>query len=204
MANDLIVPEKRLNKPDKIKMSPCSMPMAKYRKFFYKNSLQSFWITARKAHTSFTELDFSPKTTSPISSSSVQKTKHNPEDNSIEKHIKYWTLRLQHMKKNHNGKILILLTTGAPTISNGEINKTMPPPSKYQTALTKLCRKMGVDILNLTPEFYKFFDKTGIFPTGFSNTFPGRGHWNKYGHKLAAEAIARWINRQEQLCFSQN
>ncbi len=65
-----------------------------------------------------------------------------------------------------------------------------------ETALERLlrarCEEAGVALLDLRESFNQFAAETGRLPLGFANGRPGRGHWNADGHRLIAEAVARW------------
>ena len=51
-------------------------------------------------------------------------------------------------------------------------------------------KKHGVATLNLAPALQRHSEQHGLFVHGFENTQLGSGHWNRVGHRLAAELIA--------------
>lgn len=60
-----------------------------------------------------------------------------------------------------------------------------------------LCEKNNIIFLNMTDRFIRHYDKTHILPHGFGNTSVGKGHLNKYGHKMIAQALYELIKETE-------
>jgi lysophospholipase L1-like esterase len=54
--------------------------------------------------------------------------------------------------------------------------------------ITELGERAGFPTIILSEPLGDFAERTGRFIHGFSNTSPGRGHWNKDGHREAALA----------------
>ena len=61
----------------------------------------------------------------------------------------------------------------------------------------KRIKKLGDDegflVINLAEKMQKYAEQTNSFLHGFDNTFPGEGHWNEQGHKIASEIISEKI-----------
>jgi hypothetical protein len=60
----------------------------------------------------------------------------------------------------------------------------------------RLCQSHGIAVLLLAPGFQKYAYRDHIFLHGFKTSFRntlGSGHWNRDGHRLAGETIARWL-----------
>ena len=51
----------------------------------------------------------------------------------------------------------------------------------------------GFPVINLAPRMRAYASKHQIFLHGFDNTMLGIGHWNKSGHRLAGQIIAKEI-----------
>jgi hypothetical protein len=64
-----------------------------------------------------------------------------------------------------------------------------------ETRLAQLARRHGFEAVMLGPQMQRHADATGSFLHGFPGGRPGFGHWNKDGHALAAELIARHLCR---------
>ena len=56
-------------------------------------------------------------------------------------------------------------------------------------AFLAACRAAGVPALDYRPAARAYYERTGLFPSGFDTTFPSKGHWNAAGHRIAAELI---------------
>lgn len=59
------------------------------------------------------------------------------------------------------------------------------------------CDKQDIVFIDLTENFDKLFEEEYILTHGFNNSAVGCGHLNKYGHKVAAEAIVSKIQELE-------
>lgn len=61
------------------------------------------------------------------------------------------------------------------------------------SSFADLCEKNNILFLNATDRFIQHYDKTHILPHGFGNTSVGKGHLNKHGHKIIAQALYELI-----------
>ncbi len=57
--------------------------------------------------------------------------------------------------------------------------------------LRQLGERRGVEVVTLTEDMQRYADATRTYLHGFANTRLGFGHWNRDGHALGAELIAR-------------
>lgn len=67
--------------------------------------------------------------------------------------------------------------------------------------VAKLCRSHDIPVLVLAPYFRDYAAQHRVFLHGFKTLFRntlGSGHWNREGHRLAGQTIARWLCRQLQ------
>ena len=55
-----------------------------------------------------------------------------------------------------------------------------------------ICRRAGIPVLLLAPELQEYATRHQIFLHGFKDGL-GFGHWNRDGHRLAGEMLARWL-----------
>ncbi|MBI1312724.1 SGNH/GDSL hydrolase family protein [bacterium] len=56
--------------------------------------------------------------------------------------------------------------------------------------ITELGERTGFETIILSEPLRNYAERTGRFVHGFSNTSPGRGHWNRDGHREAARVCA--------------
>lgn len=59
--------------------------------------------------------------------------------------------------------------------------------------LERFCREHGIPILLLAPPFQEYATRHQVFLHGFKNSNFGVGHWNRDGHRVAGDLIARWL-----------
>ena len=52
-------------------------------------------------------------------------------------------------------------------------------------------RKHKIDSIMLAADMQRYAQTEGVYLHGFKNTRPGRGHWNKAGHRVAGELIGK-------------
>ena len=65
------------------------------------------------------------------------------------------------------------------------------------TKFSELCKQKGIYFLDMRERFLKEYSEHYILPYGFTNTSVGKGHMNKYGHRMFAEEIYSLIQRIE-------
>lgn len=53
----------------------------------------------------------------------------------------------------------------------------------------KVCRENNIAFIDMTDAFYAAYRDSDLLPYGFNNTSMGKGHINKYGHRLIADAL---------------
>jgi hypothetical protein len=58
-----------------------------------------------------------------------------------------------------------------------------------------ICRRAGIPVLLLAPDFQKYATRHQVFFHGFQGSL-GAGHWNQNGHRLAGEMLGKWLCRQ--------
>jgi hypothetical protein len=67
--------------------------------------------------------------------------------------------------------------------------------------LEKFCQGHNIPVLLLGPPFQEYASQHQVFLHGFRTMFRndlGSGHWNKNGHRLAGQIIAKWLCPQLQ------
>jgi hypothetical protein len=61
--------------------------------------------------------------------------------------------------------------------------------------LERLCRREGIPVLLLAPDFQQYVTQHQVYLHGFKDAL-GFGHWNQNGHPLAGQQLAEWLGRQ--------
>lgn len=86
--------------------------------------------------------------------------------------------------QKHGCKLVIVYNTELGFDYNGDIIP-QSGQSKIET-FGQICKNNGIEFINMHPAFSKMYSETKHLPRGFSNTNPGEGHTNKYGHEAIA------------------
>ena len=59
------------------------------------------------------------------------------------------------------------------------------------------CEQAGILFVDLTDSYLALYREGHKFPYGFTNTTPGMGHMNRWGHRLFAQAVYQTIKEME-------
>jgi len=72
--------------------------------------------------------------------------------------------------------------------------KALGVPDLFYTdhRLEGFCQSRHIPILLLAPSFQEYATQHQVYLHGFGKNL-GTGHWNQQGHRLAGQAIARWL-----------
>lgn len=60
------------------------------------------------------------------------------------------------------------------------------------------CKNNEISFINMEDIFVENYKERYILPHGFNNTIPGKGHLNKYGHEMIANALIKEITGDKQ------
>ena len=71
-------------------------------------------------------------------------------------------------------------------------------PAQYSDAVTAELEKQGIPYINLYTPLLKALQERKP-PMGFHNSLLGTGHWNKYGHRLVAEEVIKFLESRDGL-----
>ena len=94
--------------------------------------------------------------------------------------------KIAKLSAEKNAKTMILFHSRFQVIGD-EIQ--IEHDAEYLKAFRECCEENGVEFIDVTPRFISEYQNTYKLPYGFSNTTPGAGHLNKWGHKLIAEEL---------------
>ncbi len=73
--------------------------------------------------------------------------------------------------------------------------KPLADENSFTSKLKAECGDLDIRIANPRAEFVESIQLGKVFPTGFANTRPGKGHLNVAGHRLVAEVLYETITR---------
>ncbi len=78
-----------------------------------------------------------------------------------------------------------------------EGNACIETEEEQLRAMRTACEKSGVILIDLGGAFLAEYNENYRLPFGFTNTEPGRGHINKWGHRIFAQEVCRVIRETE-------
>lgn len=67
----------------------------------------------------------------------------------------------------------------------------------YTESYNDICKKYGIELLDMTNRFIVEYDNNKVLPYGFINSSVGVGHLNKYGHAMVAEELYDLISKEK-------
>jgi len=67
-----------------------------------------------------------------------------------------------------------------------------PPPAQNECSILQRVKASGIPLIDLYPRLWSALRERKP-PTGFNNSLLGRGHYNRSGHELVAEAILEFL-----------
>ena len=67
----------------------------------------------------------------------------------------------------------------------------------HRAVFTRLCAEKGILLIDLTEAQFEAYEDQHLLAAGFSNTAPGAGHINAFGHRMIAEAICAAVTGKE-------
>jgi hypothetical protein len=100
------------------------------------------------------------------------------------------------LHNRYGDRIAIIYVPNIPRIDRNGLY-IVDEQNAWREELRTAAQRNNIPIIDLTEPFIEYYNRTGQFPFGFSNTQPGTGHWNKAGNQIAAEQIALFIEEQD-------
>ena len=96
------------------------------------------------------------------------------------------------MREQTSIPIVFVYCPAIPIIQDGKISIKDNDASKIKL-FTNIANSYYISVLNTTDAFISFHKRTGLFPRGFSNSKPSKGHFNENGHEIISELITSYI-----------
>lgn len=70
---------------------------------------------------------------------------------------------------------------------------------RLESYLSEACRSESVPFINTRADYLNLLNSKGIVSHGFSNTIPGEGHINAFGHRILGQALAKKLTEGPKL-----
>jgi hypothetical protein len=99
--------------------------------------------------------------------------------------------QLEALKAAYNGRLTILYR------SPGGSPRNLPVKDIMDVQIEETARKLGISFVSLCDAYIGAMALQEM-PNGFSNTKPFTGHWNRSGHKLAADTVTPELLRMHK------
>lgn len=162
------------------------------KKLLTKFGLYFLWKPFRATMSNLHEINFLP----PARQSNLVDISSKEETYSNKFLFDSWSFLFRMLKKQTTKPIIFVYCPAVPTIEHGKIITT-DKNANYISLLSEVGKKNDITLINATSRFIAFYETTGIFPRGFPNSLPSKGHFNKYGHKIVSELIVDYILSKE-------
>jgi hypothetical protein len=103
---------------------------------------------------------------------------------------------LELLAESADGKDIIIFFH--PVIEFDNSSNMLPVVDKNKLRdFKRLCEEHSLTFIDMSDDFITAYNRDKIVPYGFSNTIPGEGHLNKYGHEMIAERLSQVIDAME-------
>jgi len=99
-----------------------------------------------------------------------------------------WNYLLTALKREGRGRLAFIYIPPTPQPA-GNVVRIQDPEAPLVKRFGVACAANGIDFVDLSRNFQDLYLKQGLFPRGFFNTAPGRGHLNVLGHRLVAKGV---------------
>lgn len=172
-------------------MKPWEPKHQKIKKILYDLNIYFLWEPVRSAILSGRKLRFIPGKIEIKENISENQEKEFSEKQFFES----WNFLCEKLREQTTDQIVFVYCPDIPRIENGMIKKDDKDANSIEQ-FSEIAGNYGIDVINTADDLLSFYKKTGVFPRGFPNSRPSRGHFNKYGHKIVANAISLYIINQ--------
>ena len=131
-----------------------------------------------------------------LSRKSKSNSSHN-EGNSDDELIilKLLFSKIKNCISHYDVKLIIAYHPSVSLNKDGTLKINGEPETVRQ--FSDLCEQNGIYFLDMSNRFLDEYEKKHTLPYGFMNTSVGKGHMNRYGHRMFAEEIYKLIQRIE-------
>lgn len=102
---------------------------------------------------------------------------------------------IHNVSETYDVKIIIAYHPSVSLNKDGTLKINGSPETVKQ--FSDLCTQNGIYFVDMSNRFLDEYGKNYTLPYGFMNSSVGKGHMNRYGHRMFAEEIYKLINRIE-------
>jgi hypothetical protein len=106
-------------------------------------------------------------------------------------------LQLKKLKQVYGERFALLYLPRNPKIKDKKFVEFDGNEFNYHKIILKLCLEENIDLISMWQPFLNFYRENKILVSGFSNTIPGDGHLNSFGHILVADSIKEFIEKKK-------
>ncbi len=101
---------------------------------------------------------------------------------------------LKLIRSEFDGTIIVLFHPYISISEAGEMELNTSP--EELELLENACENNGIGLCYVGDDFLREYSETHTVPYGFFNTAPGKGHLNRTGHRILAEALYRKLKEE--------
>ncbi|MEL7499319.1 MAG: hypothetical protein AAFN77_17055 [Planctomycetota bacterium] len=164
--------------------------MLSARQIIADYQLDVFWILAKRTISAVKGLRLRPGPVAPA----VPSTSGNDVKYTQDELVQFWQKLADGLvdQEARSGRIIMIFHPRVPQLIDGELS-TEVADREHVTQFMQICNDRGLETVDLTDDFVDYYNETGLFVHGFSNTFPSRGHWNVNGHRVVATTAWNYL-----------
>lgn len=100
---------------------------------------------------------------------------------------------LNKIKVRVDKKVKVIIVYHPSTKINDDGSLELLEEQENVNKFKELCEENNIILLDMSERFKKEYNDNHVLPYGFSNTTIGKGHLNKYGHKMISEELYKII-----------
>lgn len=102
-------------------------------------------------------------------------------------------MQVDALEKSYEGaKVVFLLIPNVPILDG---DKLLWENAQDISLMKAINQSSKFPVLYPGNDFYELYSTRGEFARGFPNSFPNRGHLNKYGHYVVGSALAEYLGK---------
>jgi hypothetical protein len=169
--------------PFRLTLSKCTPKFQSVKKKLDSLGLYFIWEPFKSAISSIKHLQMLPQ---------LLRKKTLTDPGKIEKsdlfRVEAWRFLFEKLKEQTELPLVFVYCPVVPRISYSKIITTDANEEEIRLFI-EVAQQKGISVINLKDRFLNFYKTSGALPRGFPNSVPGKGHMNRFGDDLTAEAI---------------
>lgn len=128
--------------------------------------------------------------------SATSESKYDPKIDLMKERAEKIKVQMIYLKSIYGEKFSLLYLPRNPVMKNKNLFVVEENEMAFNSLILKICAEQKIHCISMWQPFSDLYSKEKILSSGFSNTTPGEGHINKYGHQLIADELVPLIEER--------